>query len=378
MEPIPFHLPDLGPDEEHALIEALRAGQLSANGTQGKAVEDKLAVLTGSAHALLVSSATHGLEMALAALDVGPGEEVLCPSFGFPSVPNAILSRGAQPLFVDIKDNTLSLNEEDATTVVSDQTAAVIPVDYGGVGCNVTALRAALPHDDIPVIQDAAHGMGATRGGSHLGTEADVGVISFHATKNITSGEGGVLLVREDKIAQRIEVMRDKGTNRSSFLRGEVPHYEWVDEGSSNGLSDLLAALLAVQLDRLEEITATRCAIVDRYREEFSDLFEKGLLIPQTVPPECQPNGHLFVIRTTDKEGCDSLRKHLADQGIPAPFHFAPLHTSRYAKDHLPPQRDLPVTERVWRTLLRLPVHTHLSDDDQSRIIDAVHRGFHE
>jgi dTDP-4-amino-4,6-dideoxygalactose transaminase len=372
--PIPFHVSDLGADELAAVAAALQSGQLGGDGPRCREAEAALRELTGSRHALLVTSATHALELALLALDVGPGDEVVLPSFTFPSTANAILQRGARPVFADVRADPLELDAADVARVLSPRTAAVMPVDYGGAGCDLPALRAVLAAAPrhIAVVEDAAQGIGAYRGGLHLGTAADCGAISFHATKNVTCGEGGVLLLQDEALFRRAETGRDKGTNRAAFQRGEVPRYEWVAQGSSYVLCDLLAALLLCQLRRLPELTAARLLRKHRYDEAFADLYADGVLRPLAVPADARPNAHLYAVRATGAEAQQALRTHLAARGIAAPFHFVPLHTTAFARTLGGPPRHLPVTDDAWASLLRLPLYPQLAEGQQQRVIEAV------
>ena len=373
-EPIPLHRPMLGEAEREAVTRCLAEGQLDGDGPRGRAIEARLASITGSRHVLLTTSATAALELALQLLDLGPGDEVVCPSFAFPSSANAILRCGATPVFADVHAEHLCLDPDDVARVTTAATRAVLPVDYGGVGCDPVALRDACGRDDILLVQDAAHGIGARRHGRHVGLDADATALSFHVTKNVTCGEGGALLLQRDELASRAEVLREKGTNRAAFLRGEVPRYEWVDVGTSGAPSDLLAALLDAQLDRLDDWTALRRSQVRAYDEALTPHFEAGRLVPQRVPPGCEPNGHLYVIRTRDGVARRALAAHLSAAGIEAPIHFVPLHSTAFAARRLGPQRPLPVTDLVGETLLRLPIGPHLRPGDQQRVIDELQR----
>ncbi|HTE05931.1 MAG TPA: aminotransferase class I/II-fold pyridoxal phosphate-dependent enzyme, partial [Planctomycetota bacterium] len=272
---IPFHVEDLGAEEIAAATACLRAGQLGGDGPCCRRVEAALAEITGARHVLLVTSATHALELALLALDIRAGDEVVLPSFSFPSAANCILQRGARPVFADVRADTLELDAEDVARVLTERTAAVLPVDYGGTGSDLRALAAVLDGAPrarrIAVVEDAAQGIDSWRGGAHAGTAADCGALSFHATKNVSCGEGGALLVRDAEVFRRAELVRDKGTNRAAFLRGEVPRYEWVTQGSSYVLGDLLAAVLLAQLGRLAALTAARRALAARYDAAFAD-----------------------------------------------------------------------------------------------------------
>jgi dTDP-4-amino-4,6-dideoxygalactose transaminase len=376
-EPIPFHLSDFGPEEIAAAGACLRDGRLGGDGPLCRQAEASLAALTGSRHVLLVTSATHALELALAALGIGPGDEVVLPSFTFPSSANCVLQRGARPVFADVRPGTLELDPEDVARVVSPRTAAVLPVDYGGTPGDLPALRAALATAGggrrIALVEDAAQGIDAWRDGVHAGAGADCGALSFHATKNVSCGEGGALLLQDEELARRAEVVREKGTNRAAWQRGEVERYEWVAQGSSYVLSDLLAAVLLAQLRRLPALTAARRALAARYGEALQAHFASGLLRPLALPPGACPNAHLYAIRTRDAASQAALRAHLAARGIAASFHFVPLHTTAFAQRVLGPPRTLPVTDDAWATLLRLPLYPRLGEAAQQRVIDAVH-----
>jgi len=372
---IPLHQPQLGDEEVAALQRCLEDGHLAGDGPVGRRVERLLVEITGSRHVLLTTSATAALEIALELLGIVPGDEVVCPSFGFPSSANAVLLRGATPIFADIDEQTLCLDPADVAAVATNATAALLPVDYASVAADLPALRAACPRDDVLVLEDAAHGIGARAHGKHLGLDAEAAAISFHATKNLTSGEGGALLLQDDALAARAEVLREKGTNRAAFLRGEVDRYEWVDVGTSGAPSDLLAALLEVQLQRLDSWTSIRQHQAEAYESALAELFSEGLLRPQHVPAHCEPNGHLYSVRVRDAETRRRLAAHMAAAGIAAPIHFVPLHGTAFAARRLGPQRPLPVTERVGATLLRLPMGPHLTEGDQQRVVQQLHTG---
>lgn len=369
---IPQHRPILGQAEQEALAACLAAGRLDGDGPICRQVEACLRELTGSAHVLLTGSATAALELGLQLLQVGPGHEVICPSWTYPSTANAVLRCGARPVFADVDEDHLCLDPADVARVASDKTRCVLPVAYGGVDADLPALRQASGGPGVSVLLDAAHGLLARRDGRHLGLDADAAALSFHATKNVTSGEGGALLLQDDALARRAEVLREKGTNRAAFLRGEVPRYEWVDLGTSGGLSELLAALLSAQLPQAQGWTGQRRQQVAHYDEALAAVFESGQLRPQGVPAGCTPNGHLYTLRTTDEGARTALAQHLAAAGIESPIHFVPLHTSAFARQQLGPQRALPVTERVGATLLRLPLGPHLRAGDQERVIAAL------
>ncbi|MFT7461998.1 MAG: dTDP-4-amino-4,6-dideoxygalactose transaminase [Pseudohongiellaceae bacterium] len=352
-------------------MRCLDLGRIDGDGPCGQQVEGLLEALTGSPHVLLTNSGTAALELALELHGVGPGHEVICPSFTFPSTANAVLRVGARPVFADVSPATLCLDPDDVATLASPATRAVIPVDYAGIGCDISELRQVCP-EGTSIIEDAAHGVGALLNGRHLGVDADSAALSFHASKNITSGEGGALMVPDDALAKIAEVRREKGTNRAAFLRGEVDHYEWVDTGTSATLAEPLAAILLAQLARVDELTDARRRLVSRYRSGLAAAFDDGWLRPLSPPANAQTNGHLFAVRARDLPARKALQAGLADVGIEAPIHFAPLHESAFAKNQLEPQRPLPVTTDAGATLLRLPLFAELSDESQDRVIERI------
>jgi dTDP-4-amino-4,6-dideoxygalactose transaminase len=374
MEPpasrIPFHAPSYDEREAEALRRALGT-QSSGDGPVGRAVEERLEALLGVDHVLLTTSCTHALELGLLALGIGPGREVICPSFTFVSSANAALRVGARPVFADIEERTLGLDPADVERRLSPRTAALVPVHYAGVAPDMEAILDLARRHGLRVVEDAAQGIGASWRGQALGTLGDAGAFSFHETKNISCGEGGALAIADPEIARRAEIAREKGTNRSAFLRGEVDKYTWVAEGSSYVLADLLAALLGPQLDKLPQIQARRAQIVARYRAGLSDWArERSVRLP-TELPERGANHHIFYLLYPDGRQRDAALAHLRGRGVMATFHYVPLHSAPYGR-RFAPGLELPVTDRVAATLLRLPLHARLSDGDVSRVIDAV------
>ena len=292
--PIAFTRPWFDSREEAAVREAL-AGQVSGDGPIGRRVEARLAGLLGASRVLLTTSGTHALELALLALGIGPGQEVVCPSFTFVSSANAVLRVGARPVFADIEEHTLGLDPADVERRLTPRTSALLPVHYAGVAPDMEALLAIARRRGLRVVEDAAQGLGATWRGRALGTLGDAGCLSFHETKNITCGEGGALVLADPEIARRAEIAREKGTNRAAFLRGEVDKYTWVAEGSSYVLSDVLAAILDAQLDKLAEIQALRAEVVRRYREGLGDwAAERGVRLAPELPERGPEPPHLL------------------------------------------------------------------------------------
>jgi len=367
---IPFCRPWFDEREAEAVQEALR-GHVSGDGPIGRRVEARLARQLGAHRALLTTSGTHALELALLALGVGPGQEVICPSFTFVSSANAVLRVGARPVFADIEERTLGLDPADVEPRLTPRTVALLPVHYAGVAPDMESLLEIACRRGLRVVEDAAQGMAATWRGRALGTLGDGGCLSFHETKNVTCGEGGALLVADPDVARRAEVVREKGTNRAAFFRGEVDKYTWVAEGSSYVLSDVLAALLDAQLDKLAEIQTRRAAVVARYREGLASwAAERGVRLPPELT-ERETNHHIFFLLYPDEARRDTALRSLRARGVQATFHYVPLHSAPHAR-RLGIEARLPVTDRVAATLLRLPLHPLLTPAEVERVIDAV------
>jgi dTDP-4-amino-4,6-dideoxygalactose transaminase len=368
--PIPFHAPWFDESELEALRGAL-GRRVAGDGPIGHRVEALLAERMGARRVLLTTSGTHALELALLALGVGPGREVICPSFTFVSSANAVLRVGARPVFAEIEEATLGLDPADVERRVTPRTAAILPVHYAGVAPDMAALLDLARRRGLLVVEDAAQGLAAAWRGRALGTLGDAGCLSFHETKNVTCGEGGALVVADPEIARRAEIAREKGTNRAAFFRGEVDKYTWVAEGSSYVLSDLLAAVLMAQLEKLDAIQAKRASVVDRYRRGLAKwAAERGVRLPENLPDRT-PNHHIFHLLYPDGRRRDEALIALRARGIAATFHYVPLHSAPHARA-IGVAVDLPVTDRVAASLLRLPLHPLLSDEDVERVVAAV------
>jgi dTDP-4-amino-4,6-dideoxygalactose transaminase len=369
-DPIAFSRPWFDAREEAAVREAL-SGQVSGDGPIGRRVEGRLAGLLGASRVLLTTSGTHALELALLALGVGPGQEVICPSFTFVSSANAVLRVGARPVFAEIEETTLGLDPADVERRITPRTAALIPVHYAGVAPDMEALLGLARRHRLRVVEDAAQGLGAAWRGRALGTLGDAGCLSFHETKNVTCGEGGALVVSDPELAHRAEIAREKGTNRAAFLRGEVDKYTWVAEGSSYVLSDLLAAVLLAQLQKLDAIQTRRASVVARYRQGLTGwAAERGVRLPPDLP-ERTANHHIFHLLYPDGRLRDEALRALRARGIAATFHYVPLHSAPHARS-IGVDVELPVTDRVAARLLRLPLHPLLSGEDVERVVAAV------
>jgi dTDP-4-amino-4,6-dideoxygalactose transaminase len=367
-----FHAPSYDERELEAVRAAL-SGHTAGDGPIGRRVEQRLAELTGARRVLLTTSCSHAMELALLALGIGPGHEVICPSFTFASSANAVLRVGARPVFGEIDERTLGLDPEDVERRLSPRTAALLPVHYAGVAPDMAGLLEIARRRSLRVVEDAAQGIAARWRGRALGTLGDAGCLSFHETKNLSCGEGGALLVSDPDLAKRAEIAREKGTNRAAFFRGEVDKYTWVAEGSSYVLSDVLAAILEAQLDKLDAIQARRAEVVARYRAGLADWAARaGVRLPMELP-ERETNHHVFYLLYPDAVRRDRALKALRGGGVMASFHYVPLHSAPQGR-RLGADYELPVTERVAATLLRLPLHARLADPDVDRVIDAVRR----
>lgn len=371
---IPFNRVSIGVEERTAVLRALDAGALGGNGPIGAQVQERLRTMLGVRHVLLTTSCSHALELAAMALRLAPGDEVIMPSFTFVTTASSVVRQGARPVFVDIDERTYNLDPEQVERHITPATRAILPVHYAGQGCEMDAIMDIARRHRLSVIEDAAQGLGAQYGGRYLGAIGDIGCFSFHVTKNIIGGEAGAFVTNDDEIAEKAEIIREKGTNRSKYLRGEVDKYTWVDVGSSFVPSDLLAAVILAQLDRMEQIHRLRQAIWQRYQEGLRDLACHGDIILPYVRPEAEMNWHIYAFRVSDLERRDGVLDELKRRGIGATFHFVPLHSAPYARERWGYRaEDLPVTERVAASLIRLPIYPDLTVEDQEYIIESIY-----
>jgi dTDP-4-amino-4,6-dideoxygalactose transaminase len=369
---IPFNVPSLCGRELDNIRAALEHGQISGDGLFTKRCHALLEERLGARRCLLTTSATHALDLAALLVDLAPGDEVLLPSFTFVSTANAVVLRGATPVFVDVREDTLNLDEALLPALVGPRTRAIVPVHYAGVACEMDPILELARARGLRVVEDAAQAIGASYRGRPLGTLGDLGCLSFHETKNVSCGEGGALIVNDPALVARAEILREKGTNRSQFFRGEVDKYTWVDLGSSYLPSDILAAFLLAQLEALDDIRARRRAVYERYRTGLAPLEARGALRLPQVPAHVEPSYHLFHLRCDDGATRDRLMGFLKGRGIQAVFHYVPLHDSPMGRRLGGRPGTLPVTERVSATLLRLPFYNTLSPADQETVIAAV------
>lgn len=371
---IPFNRPYAVGSELSYVQEALEYGHLSGNGAITERCSGWLEARTGAARALLTHSCTGALEMAALLADVGPGDEVIMPSFTFPSTANAFALRGATPVFVDVEEETLNIDPEAVAAAIGPRTRAIAPVHYSGVACDLDAIVAVAESAGAMVIEDAAQGILASHRGRALGAIGDLGAYSFHETKTLSSGEGGALLVNDPELVARAEIVLEKGTDRAAFFRGEIDKYTWRDLGSSFVMSEITAAFLYAQLDASEEILARRRATWERYHAGFAELEGAGLLHRPLVPPHCEHNGQGYWILLPSAAERDRLLGSLRAAGIAAIFHYVPLHGTAAGRRYGRPGGDLRRTEDLAARMLRMPLWVGLPDEDVDRVVAAVDR----
>jgi dTDP-4-amino-4,6-dideoxygalactose transaminase len=372
---IPFNRPCLVGNEMQYVAEAIRCGHISGNGSFTRRCHELLEQQLCAAKVLLTTSCTHALEMAALLLNVGPEDEVIVPSFTFVSTANAFALHGARLVFADVRPDTLNLDESALEDLITPHTRAVVPVHYAGVGCEMDVIMNVAERHEVAVVEDNAHGLFARYKGRCLGTFGCLGATSFHETKNIICGEGGALVINNPAFIERAEIIREKGTDRSRFFRGQVDKYTWVDVGSSYLPSDLLAAFLYAQLEKRDEILCIRKRIWHTYHQNLKDwAADHGVKLP-AVPAECEQSYHNFYLILPKPQLRDHLIRHLKTQGILATFHYTPLHLSEMGQKLGGRPGQCPVTEYISERLVRLPFYNHLSEQEQTAIIDAV-KGF--
>ena len=372
---IPFNRAFVTGAEFDYMREAIELAHLAGNGSFSRLCRTWLETNIGSQRALLTHSCTGALEMALTLADVGPGDEVILPSFTFVSAATAVVNRGGKPVFVDIREDTLCIDETLLEPAMTAKTKAIMVVHYAGIGCEMSMVNDLAQECGGVAIEDAAHGLCAYTQGRALGNIGHLGAISFHETKNVTCGEGGALLVNDERFVERAEIVHEKGTNRQRFFRGLVDKYTWVDEGSSYVLSDLAAAFLWAQLQHADEITAMRLDIWDRYHDAFAELESEGLARRPVVPLESVHNGHMYYLLLRDQKTRPDLIDALARKNINAVFHYVPLHSSPAGSRFGRQVGTLNVTDSVSDRLVRLPLWAGMGTEDVQRVIEAV-QGF--
>jgi len=369
---IPFNRPFVSGRELDYVGDAIEARDLAGGGEFTRRCQDWLRETTGSPLALLSHSATGALEAAMMLAELGPGDEAIMPSFGYPTMATAVVRQGATPVFVDIDPATLNVDPARVQAAVGERTKAIVAVHYGGVACGMGRLGEIAASHRLALVEDAAHCLLAEQDGRALGSIGDLGAISFHETKNVTCGEGGVLLVNDPALAERARVIWDKGTNRAQFVRGEVDRYTWVDVGSSFGASDLTAAFLLAQLEAADEVTARRRAIWERYQAAFEALEAEGRTQRPATPAGSRHNGHVYYLVLPSAEVRAAFIERLRSQEIATVFHFVPLHSSPAGERFGRVEGSLAQTEEMAGRLVRLPLFADLEDDDVERVIEAT------
>ena len=377
VESVPFNRPFVAGKELYYIARAVALGNIAGDGyfTQCccRILEDRFRL-----HKVLMTpSCTAALEMAAMLCDIGPDDEVILPSYTFVSTANAVVRLGAKPIFVDIRPDTLNIDEALIADALTPRTKAIMPVHYAGVGCEMGRINAIARQHGLSVIEDAAQGVNAFFGGEALGSLGRLGAYSFHETKNYICGEGGALCINDPGLVERAEIVRDKGTNRKKYFRGEVDKYTWVEVGSSYVPSEIVCAFLCAQLEMLDTIAANRGEIYQFYRYRLKPLEDEGLLQLPRTPEDCTSNYHMFYILLPSASIRDRLMSDLRQQGIHAVFHYVPLHTSPMGQKFGYAHGDLPVTEDLSDRILRLPFYHDITKAEQSRVVDRISDSLH-
>ena len=375
MSIIPFNRPRAVGKEFGYIQEAINNGHLSGDGAFTRKCHQWLEAQSGSCKALLTPSCTAALEMAAILIGIQPGDEVIMPSYTFVSTANAFVLRGGVPVFVDIRPDTLNLDERKIEEAITHRTKAIVAVHYAGVGCEMDTIKDVAERHDLLVIEDAAQGMMSTYKGRPLGSLGCLAAVSFHETKNVICGEGGALLINDPRWVDQALIIREKGTDRSRFFRGQTDKYTWVDIGSSYLLSEISAAFLWAQLEEAAALTQQRLKIWDRYHEAFAELERQHRLRRPVVSPECRHNGHMYYLLLPNPEARSVLLKSLSAGGVQAVFHYIPLHSSPAGKRYGRPHGQLSQTDHLSECLVRLPLWVGMTDEDVTRVVESVYHG---
>jgi dTDP-4-amino-4,6-dideoxygalactose transaminase len=369
---IPFHRSSTVGRELQYIAETLLIGTIAGDQAFTRRCQRLLQEVLGVPRALITTSCTHALEMAGMLLDIGPGDEVIVPSFTFVSTANAFAVRGARPVFADIRADTLNLDESRLESLITPRTRAIVPVHYAGIGCDMDAIGDIARRHNLAVVEDNAHGLFGKYRGRNLGTLGRLATLSFHETKNITCGEGGALLINDPALVERAEIIREKGTNRSKFFRGEIDKYTWVDVGSSYVVSDVLAAFLFGQLEQWQRIQQRRREIWERYHAALPEwAAEQGVHLP-VVPLDCEQAHHMYYLVFRSLSLRQGFIGHLKARRIAAVFHYLPLHLSAMGRQFGGQPGDCSVTESVSDRLVRLPFYNEMTAEEQEMVIAAI------
>ncbi len=369
---VDFNRPAAVGRELEYVAQALQSGHLSGDGPFTRKCHALLEEQLGVPKVLLTTSCTHALEMAALLLEIGEGDEVIVPDFTFVSTVNAFVMRGARPVFLDIRPDTLNLDESRLEAAITPRTKVIVPVHYAGVGCEMDAIAEIATRHRIAIVEDNAHGLFGKYKGRYLGTFGALAAQSFHETKNFSSGEGGALLINDSRLSERAEIIREKGTNRSRFFRGQVDKYTWVDVGSSYLPSDILAAYLYGQLEQRQKIQNHRRNLWLTYQAGLRDWAARHEVRLPVVPAHCEQSYHMFYMLLPNLNARQRLIAHLRQRGIYSVFHYLPLHLSEMGRKYGGREGDCPVTERVSDQLIRLPFHNVLTATEQEQVIEAI------
>lgn len=374
---IPFNVPPFTGKEKEYVSQAIDSHKISGDGEFTKKCSKILEEMTGSPKVLLTTSCTHATEMAAILADIGPGDEVIMPSFTFVSTADAFVLRGAKAVFVDIRPDTMNIDEKLIEDAITDKTKAIVPVHYAGVSCEMDTIMKIAKDHNLFVIEDAAQGVMSTYKGRALGAIGDMGCYSFHETKNFSMGEGGAILLRDPALTEKAEIIREKGTNRSKFFRGQIDKYTWVDAGSSYLPSELNAAYLYAQLELADKITKARMDCWNAYYEMLSPLRDKGYIELPVIPDECVHNAHMFYIKAKDLDERTKLIDHVKAGGALPVFHYIPLHSSPAGKKFGRFNGEDKYTTAHSERLVRMPMYYGLDIDTVSKICELI-TGFYE
>lgn len=369
---IPFNKPYLTGNELDYVSQAVANGRIAADGRFTRSCAELLQSNFGIGKVLMTPSCTAALEMAAMLCRLAAGDEVIMPSYTFVSTANAVARMGARPVFVDIRCDTLNIDEERIEAAITPRTKAIFPVHYAGVGCQMERIMEIADRHDLIVVEDAAQGVYSSYDGRALGSIGHLGTYSFHDTKNYVCGEGGALCINAPELVEAAEVIRDKGTNRSRFLRGMVDKYTWVDVGSSYVPSEIACAFLYAQLEQMESIARRRRAVYECYRQQLAPLAVRGWLQLPRIPERCRSNYHMFFVILPDRDTRDALIAHLRACDIVAPFHYVPLHSSPVGAAYGYQPGDLPITEELSARLLRLPFYCEISASQQTEVVERI------
>ncbi len=369
---INFNQPYIAPNQEKYIKEALENYHISGDGPFTKKCNLFLEEYFGVKKVLITTSCTHALEMSAILLNLKEGDEVIVPSFTFVSTPNAFILRGAQPVFIDIRPDTLNMDENKLEELITDNTKAIYVVHYAGVGCEMDRIMEIAQKYKLDVVEDNAHGLFGKYRGKYLGTFGKFATQSFHETKNISCGEGGAILINDSNFIERAEIIREKGTNRSRFFRGQIDKYSWVDIGSSFLPSDILAAILLSHLEESQFIQRKRKEIWENYNHALRGWAHDNKVLQPFIPAHCEQSYHMYYLLLPNLDTRQAFIHHLKDRGVQSVFHYVPLHTSEMGKKHGGKEGSLPVTEDISNRLVRLPMYFDLTTMDLKKINQAV------